>query len=45
MRELWLWFIGSGLLACDSELLADYLVLDGIAGLRTILLYELPSAS
>ena len=30
VRELWLWCIGSGLLACDSELLADYLVLDGM---------------
>jgi hypothetical protein len=45
VRELWLWCIGSGLLACDSELLADYLVIDGIAELRTILLFELLSAS
>jgi hypothetical protein len=34
VRELWLWCIGSGLLACDSELLADYLVIDGIAELQ-----------
>ena len=43
--ELWLMCMKSGMLACDSELVASYHMLGGMVEFYTILSSEMPSVA